>query len=63
MATHSSILAWKIPGTVGPRGLPTKSQTRLKQLTMHYVTGIQPIKEKSHVCSGQWRIAQWVISI
>ena len=27
MATHSSILAWKIPWTVGPGGLPAKSQT------------------------------------
>ena len=23
MATHSSILAWRIPGTVGPGGLPS----------------------------------------
>ena len=33
MATHSSILAWEIPWTEHPRGLPSmgspKSQTRL----------------------------------
>ena len=23
MATHSSVLAWRIPGTVGPGGLPS----------------------------------------
>ena len=34
MATHSSVLAWRIPGMVEPGGLPsmgvTQSQTRLK---------------------------------
>ena len=37
MATHSSILAWRIPGTVESVGLPvygvTQSRTRLKQLS------------------------------
>ena len=37
MATHSSILAWRIPGTEDPGGLSSmgshKSQTRLKQLS------------------------------
>ena len=38
MATHSSILAWRIPGTEEPRGLQSvKSQswTRLKRLSTH----------------------------
>ena len=40
MATHSSILAWRIPWTEEPRGLctvhrVTKSWTRLKQLSTH----------------------------
>ena len=33
MATHSSVLAWRIPGTGEPGGLPsvgTQSRTRLK---------------------------------
>ena len=38
MATHSSILAWRIPWTEEPGGLQSsrvsKSQTRLKQLNM-----------------------------
>ena len=39
MATHSSILAWTILGTVEPGGLPdvygvTQSQTRLKRLSL-----------------------------
>ena len=36
MATHSSVLAWRIPGTVRPGGLPSmgsQSQTRLKRLS------------------------------
>ena len=36
MATHSSVLAWRIPGTREPGGLPSMgshSQTRLKRLS------------------------------
>ena len=36
MATHSSVLAWRIPGTGEPGGLPSMgshSQTRLKRLS------------------------------
>ena len=35
MTTHSSVLAWRIPGTAEPGGLPSMgshSRTRLKQL-------------------------------
>ena len=36
MATLSSVLAWRIPGTVEPDGLPSmgsQSQTRLKRIS------------------------------
>ena len=36
MATHSSVLAWRIPGTEEPDGLPflgSQSRTRLKRLS------------------------------
>ena len=36
MATHSSVLAWRIPGTEKPGGLlsmGSQSQTQLKQLS------------------------------
>ena len=36
MATHLSVLAWRIPGTGEPRGLPSMgshSQTQLKRLS------------------------------
>ena len=29
MATHSSVLAWKIPGTVGPDGLASMGSHRV----------------------------------
>ena len=29
MATHSSVLAWRIPGTVGPGGLPSMGSHRV----------------------------------
>ena len=38
LATHSSILAWRIPWTEEPGGLQSiglQSWTRLKQLSMH----------------------------
>ena len=42
MATHSSVLAWRIPGTEEPVGLPAvygvaQSQTRLTRLSMEPV--------------------------
>ena len=29
MATHSSVLAWRIPGTAGPGGLPSLGSHRV----------------------------------
>ena len=43
MATHSSILAWRIPWTEDPRGLSSmgsQSQTRLKRLSMHLYSAL-----------------------
>ena len=40
MATHSSVLAWRIPGMGEPGGLPSMrsySQTRLKRLSLSLV--------------------------
>ena len=51
MATHSSVLAWRIPGTGEPGGLPSmglQSRTRLMQLSSSsspdYLTSILPTK-------------------
>ena len=38
MATHSSVLAWRIPWTEGPGGLQSVGSQRLKWLSM--ATGI-----------------------
>ena len=44
MTTHSSILAWRIPGTEEPGGLPSmgvaQSRTRLKRLSSSSSSGI-----------------------
>ena len=40
MATHSSVLAWRIPGMEKPGGLPSigsQSQTRMKQLSSNSI--------------------------
>ena len=42
MATHSSVLAWRTPGTEEPGGLlamGSQSRTRLKCLSMHAYIG------------------------
>ena len=31
MASHSSVLAWRIPGTVEPDGLPSMGSRRIRQ--------------------------------
>ena len=52
MATHSSILAWRIPGTEEPAGLVhgvTKSQTRLSDFTFTY--GVT----RHQGCEQAWR--------
>ena len=45
MATHSSVLAWRIPGTGEPGGLPfygvSQSQTRLKTLSREVKLSMQ----------------------
>ena len=55
MATHSSILAWRIPGTEEPGGLPvygvTQSQTRLTRLS----SSSMPFFCFSKMCQGQFK--------
>ena len=56
MATHSSVLAWRIPGTGEPGGLPSMgshSRTRLKRLSSNLAAaatynGNKPEKEYTH---------------
>ena len=57
MATRSSVLAWRIPGTGEPCGLPsmgvTQSQTQLKRLSSSSKS-IMPMKQNNHaggICS------------
>ena len=53
IATHSSVLAWRIPGTAEPGGLPSmglQSRTRLKRLSsssssVHQDPGLETLLE------------------
>ena len=50
MATHSSVLAWRIPGTAEPGGLPSlgsQSQPRLKRLSSSSSSNPRPAKSES----------------
>ena len=51
MVTHSSILAWRIPGTEEPQGIQSiqqQSRTGLKQLSTHTSWLIQPSHQPNH---------------
>ena len=50
MATHSNILAWRIPWTEEPGGVQSmgsQSRTRLKRLSMHGTLGVPNLKGSS----------------
>ena len=54
MATHSSVLAWRIPGTVEPGGLPSMgshSRTRLKRLSSSSSSNKDPEKPQKPASS------------
>ena len=54
MATHSSVLAWRIPGTGKPGGLPSmglaQSRTRLKRLSSSSMYGCESWTVKKTEC-------------
>ena len=54
MATHSRVLAWKIPGTAEPGGLPSvgsQSRTQLKRLSSSSLGGGQGAGTEQHFAS------------
>ena len=61
MATHSSVLALRIPGTGEPGGLPSMgshSQTRLKRLSSSSSTNIGVVAtHKLHLSGSMWASA------
>ena len=67
MATHSSILAWKIPGTEEPGGLPSMGSQRVGHnlATKHTHTcmyiGTSPVAQRLGVCLPVRRT--WVQSL
>ena len=60
MATHSNVLAWRIPGTGEPGGLPSmgsQSRTRLKRLSSS-----RSDKESGRAAPRRKRFFSWVSS-
>ena len=60
MATHSSVLAWRIPGTEEPGGLQSmgvsKSQTRLSDFTFTFHFHALEKETATHSSVLAWRI-------
>ena len=56
MVTHSSVLAWRIPGTGEPGGLPSvgfaQSRTRLKRLSSSSSSSSPVIEESLQVSAS-----------
>ena len=74
MATYSSVLAWRIPGTGEPGGLPSlgsQSQTQLKRLSsssisFSYKDDRIRIQRKGHIGKGDklkrsWNIKEMIL--
>ena len=73
MATHSSILAWRIPWTEEPGGLHSMGSQRTghdwapnrftwQKTTQHYKTIILQLKIKKKKTLGEWTIFIWTLS-
>ena len=60
MATHSRVLAWRIPGTGEPDGLPSmgshKSRTRLSDFTFTFHSHALEEEMATHSSVLAWRI-------
>ena len=59
MATHSSVLAWRIPGTGEPGGLPSMgslSRTRLSDFTFTFHFHALEKEMATHSSVLAWRI-------
>ena len=54
MATHSSVLAWRIPGTGKPGGLPSMESHRVGTFTFHFHALEKAMATYSSVLA--WRI-------
>ena len=54
MVTHSRVLAWRIPGTGEPGGLPlwSHSRTRLKQLSSSISLVVLTVEASKQLCNS-----------
>ena len=64
MATHSSVFAWRIPGTGEPGGLPSmglQSWTRLKRLSSSKLLSSPCFLKLMHQVSLQMSRVTWAV--
>ena len=55
MATHSSVLAWRIPGTGEPHGLLSMGSQKVGQDKRLGSIATQSLTKKSYVTKGMWK--------
>ena len=56
MATHSSILAWRIPGTEEPGGLPSMGSHRVEHDWSNLAAAEQMIKKEKEGMWARWKL-------
>ena len=70
MATHSSVLAWRIPGTGKPGGLPSMGSHRVRHdlaaaaAAVHYCqerTSLSPCSKDTQAMGRSWMAACFCI--
>ena len=59
MATHSSILAWRIPGTEEPAGLPSTGLHRIGHDLMRLSSSSSKVCLGTGYVSVKFRIENW----
>ena len=66
MATHSNVLAWRIPGTVEPGGLPSMGSHRvghdLSDLAVAVAGRHRPLPKRTH-CLGNKNCDKSLIAV
>ena len=60
MATHSSVLAWRIPGTGEPGGLPSMGSHRVRRDWSDLAAGLE-ISQRMTTVSQQEALVSWAI--
>ena len=63
MATHSSVLAWRIPGTAEPGGLPSVGLHRVRHDWSDLAAAAAAAAACGSVVKSTWQFRRWVQSL